>query len=145
MVRKNNLLIIIFFFLFQNVFSQVDKDSIIYNEEYAPIFIYESMPEFKGDLIVFIQKQVHYPETAIADSIEGRVFVSFWVDTMGSTVNHKVVSGIRKDLNQEALRVTKLIRFEKPAVQNGKPTEVEYTVSVEFKLPKKSEIKEKTK
>ena len=100
----------------------------------------ENPPYFKGDLKSFIQQQVHYPKTALADSIEGKVFVSFMIDTAGNTVKHKVIRGIREDVNQEALRVTRLIKFERPATKRGgKPINVRFTVPVEFKLPDKGE------
>lgn len=53
------------------------------------------------------------------------------------------MKGLGDDFNTEALRVTQLIRFEKPAMQNGKPVKVQYTVPVEFKLPNQTEIKKK--
>ena len=88
---------------------------------------------FKGDMLSFIKEQIKYPETAKRDSIEGTVIVSFWVDTTGYTIQHKVKRGIREDLNEEALRVTKLIRFDKPAMQGESPVRVRMTVPVVFK------------
>ncbi|HOW20834.1 MAG TPA: energy transducer TonB, partial [Tenuifilaceae bacterium] len=54
--------------------------------------------------------------------------------TSGLTINHKVAKGIREDLNNEALRVAKLIKFDRPALQKGRPIEVEYTVPIVFDL-----------
>jgi len=70
-----------------------------------------------------------------------RAFISFWIDTIGVTGNHEIIEGIRKDLNNEALRVAKLINFDRPAIQRGKPIKVKYTVPVEFKLEKKTIFK----
>ncbi len=83
---------------------------------------------------MFIQNKIHYPESAKMDSIQGKVFVTFWIDTTGNTINCKVIRGIRKDLDNEALRVAKLIKFEKPAMQRGKPVKVKYVIPIEFKL-----------
>lgn len=55
--------------------------------------------------------------------------------------NHEIIKGIREDLNNEALRVAKLINFDRPAMQRGKPIKVKYTVPVEFKLEKKTILK----
>ena len=52
----------------------------------------------------------------------------------GFTFGHKVIKGVREDLDNEALRVTTLIKFERPAFQRGKPIEVKYTVPVVFNL-----------
>ena len=98
------------------------------------ILIVEESPFFNGDLKKFIQKEIDYPLSARRDSIEGTVIISFWIDTLGFTFGHKVIRGVREDLNNEALRVTKLINFERPALQKGRPLEVRCIVPVEFKL-----------
>lgn len=102
--------------------------------DYIVNFI-EDAPCFKGDLKKFIHRKMNYPCTAQKDSIEGKVIVSFWIDTTGTTFDHQVIKGIREDLNDEALRVAKMINFERPAMQRGKPIKVKYTVPVEFNLP----------
>ena len=95
----------------------------------------DEAPFYNGDLKKFIQGELIYPLSAKKDSVEGSVVISFTIDTLGLTVNHKVVKGIRDDLNNEALRISKLIKFDKPALQKGKPIAVEYTVPVVFDLP----------
>jgi protein TonB len=94
----------------------------------------EKAPFFDGDLKEFIQNKIEYPLDAKKDSIEGTVFISFKIDTLGITYNHKVVRGVREDLDNEAIRVTKLIFFKRPAMQRGKPIEVEIIVPVNFYL-----------
>lgn len=100
------------------------------------IIYFDETPAFNGDIIDFIQSKIIYPESAINDSKQGVVYVSFCIDTAGETKNHEVIRGIREDLNFEALRVSKLIRFEKPALQRGKPVEVKFTVPIKFNLHK---------
>jgi TonB family protein len=102
--------------------------------EVEMITIIEEAPFFKGDLKEFIQGELVYPLSAKRDTIEGTVVISFKIDTLGLTVNHKVVKGIRDDLNNEALRIARRIKFDKPALQKGKPIAVEYTVPVVFDL-----------
>lgn len=98
-------------------------------------------PVFSGDLKDFINNHLVYPQSALNDSIEGTVLVSLLIDTLGKTIGHKVIRGIRSDLNEEALRVTKLIIFSQPAMQGKKPIWVRLVVPVEFKLPKQDEKK----
>lgn len=123
--------VMVFCAIFSLAYGQT-KDTLV-NDEWLVMYI-ENPPVHKGNLITFIQEQVNYPETAKIDSIEGKVFVSFWIDTIGNTVENKVVKGIREDVNNEALRVASLIKFEKPAMQGGKPIRVPYTVPIVFKL-----------
>ena len=95
---------------------------------------------YKGDLIHFIQTNIQYPSSAVRDSVQGRVNVAFMIDTVGNTFNHRILKdGIREDLNQEALRVTRLIKFETPAFQKDKPVVINYVVPVVFSLKLKTE------
>lgn len=106
----------------------------------------ESLPIYKGGLNKlnrFIEENINYPKNALRDSLEGIVYISMDVDTEGNTHNHIIIKGVRDDLDNEALRVTKLIKFEKPAMQHGKSIKVRYTVPVEFKLSEKSELRKK--
>ena len=97
-------------------------------------------PMFKGDLIHFIQTNIQYPSSAVRDSVQGRVNVEFIIDTVGYTFNHRILKGgIREDLNQEALRVTRLIKFDTPAFQKDKSVVIRYVVPVDFNLKLKTE------
>lgn len=128
MVKKFLYFTISCFLSFGNSFAQ-EQDSI----EYVGVSIAEYMPVFKGNLNEFIQNSIRYPELAKFDSVQGTVVVSYWIDTTGITIDHKVVRGLRKDLDDEAIRVAKLIRYEKPAMQRGKPIKVKFIVPFEFK------------
>lgn len=135
MVRKIGLLIILTLAA-SNVAAQKVKYTHVDSVGYVGLIEYESMPIFRGDLLEFIKSNIIYPPSALRDSIEGKIIVSFYVDTLGNTINHRIINETRNDLNEEALRVTRLIKFEKPAIQNGMPAKVKYTLPVEFKMPK---------
>ena len=94
----------------------------------------EEAPYFNGNLVEYIQNEIDYPKFAKKDSIEGTVYISFLIDTLGNTYDHKIIRGVRDDLNNEAMRVANLILFEKPAMQKGRPIEVQYTVAIIFYL-----------
>lgn len=132
---------ITFLFLLAHIVNGQNIDS---TEIYMITFV-EEAPLFKGDLNKFIQNELVYPLTAKKDNLEGTIVISFKIDTLGLTTNHKVVKGIREDLNNEALRVAKLIKFERPALQKGIPIEVEYNIPIKFDLQhihKKSKCRE---
>lgn len=125
MVKSIFLLIFNFIVYFQ-AFSQ-NCDSIIFNE-------IENLPEFGGDLNKFILDSICYPQQAWVDNISGTVYITFMVNEDGNTSDHKVVRGIRKDLDDEAIRVARLIKFEKPAMNAGKPEKYKYLLPVEFRI-----------
>lgn len=120
---------VILFFIIRPVYSQ-NVDS---TDNYVFTFKGQS-PIYNGDLVQFIKNNVRYPEEAAKDSIEGSVIVSLWIDTLGNTSHHNIVKGAGEELNKEALRVAKLIKFDKPAYQNGIPVNVQYFVPVNFEL-----------
>lgn len=140
MVNKITLLVssslLAFFCLYnENGFAQCQKDTLS-----EIVFAVDEMPYFKGgvgEFIKFRKTNLKYPKTALNDSIEGIVHVSFLVDTLGKTIDHRVVKGVRCDLDEEALRVARLIQFETPAFQRGKPVFIEYSVPFVFEIKRK--------
>ena len=83
---------------------------------------------------------MNYPEQAKKDSIEGRVVLSFVVETDGSITEPKVVQSVHPLLDEEALRVAKLMPKWEPGYQNGTPVRVKYNIPVTFKLGEPSSL-----
>lgn len=94
----------------------------------------EEMPVYKDSLELFIQSNICYPESACIDSVEGKVFIQYYVETDGTTSNHSILRGIREDLNCEAIRVARLIVYDEPARERGTPVKIRRFIPVVFKL-----------
>ncbi len=114
---------------------------VIGQNEDEMMMVVETAPLFAGDLNSFIAECIHYPISAYEDSIEGTVYVEFYIDTVGITFNHRVLRGVSADLDEEALRVARLIRFDTPAKQRGKPIIARYFIPVRFKMNQDEETK----
>ena len=82
----------------------------------------------------FIGENVKYPKQAATDKVQGKVFVSFVVNSSGKVENTKVVRGVHPALDAEAMRVISLMPDWKPGKQRGQAVSVEYTIPIEFKL-----------
>jgi TonB family protein len=82
----------------------------------------------------YIQKNVKYPPIAKEYNITGKVYVSFIVDKSGSVTDVKIVRGVDKHLDAEALRVVKLLPKYKPGKQRGEFVRVMFTIPINFKL-----------
>jgi len=95
----------------------------------------EKLPEF--DINKFLVENVKYPKTAIKDKVEGKVVVRFWIDANGYTSEHEIVNGVREDLNEEALRIAKLIKFDKPAMNRGEAIGMCFQITISFRLSDK--------
>lgn len=128
MVGNKTILLLLILALHVSVISQ-DNDSII---EYVGVSVADQMPAPLDEILKFIQKEISVPCMEISDSLSRIVLISFWVDTIGCTYKHKVEKGITAELNDEALRVCRLLKFEKPAYSNGVPVEIQYTLPVDF-------------
>ena len=120
--------------------TESDEDEIIEIEEEDDeefFMVVENMPEFPGGdlgLMKYIQKNVRYPAIAKEYNITGKVYISFIVDKQGSVTNVKVVRGVDKNLDEEAVRVVKSLPKYKPGKQRGKPVRVMFKSPINFTL-----------
>ena len=109
-----------------------------YGDEYVDeemIFEFvEAMPSFPGDLNKWLAKNTKYPQEALENNITGRVYVQFVVEKNGSITQVKVVRGVDKALDQEAVRVVSSMPKWKPGMQRDKAVRVKYTVPINFQL-----------
>ncbi|MBR5638326.1 MAG: energy transducer TonB [Muribaculaceae bacterium] len=96
------------------------------------------MPSFPGGdaaLMAFINKNIHYPQNAYDNDIQGKVIVQFVVKKDGKIGEVKVAHGVDPDLDNEAVRVCKsLPAFSPGRNANGDPVNVWYTLPINFKL-----------
>ena len=94
-----------------------------------------SSPPFPlyGDLNFIISRNLQYPAEAKKAHQEGRVVVSVHIDRTGVILGYRRDSKASTLFDEEALRVVKLIDVWYPAICEGKKTECEYLIPVEFK------------
>ena len=120
--------------------TESNEDEMIeIEDEYDDEFfmVVENMPEFPGGdlgLMKYIQKNVKYPPIAKQYNITGKVYVSFIVEKSGYVSNVKVVRGVDKNLDAEAVRVVNSLPKYKPGKQRGKPARVMFTIPINFTL-----------
>jgi len=105
-----------------------------------PFNVVEHMPEFPGgesELLKYIEQHLSYPTSAVHDRIQGQVVINFVVDHSGNISGAKVFQGIRKDVDDAALKVVNEMPRWSPGTQNGKTVNVSYRLPIHFALPKK--------
>lgn len=109
-------------------------------EEEAPVEVFvvvEEMPTFPGgdpELMKFINSNIVYPEIAKENNIQGRVILRFCVTYKGAVDQVQVLKPVDPALDNEAIRVIKMLPPWKPGKQGGKPVNVWYSVPVTFQL-----------
>ena len=115
-------------------YNVVEEEEV---EEEEIFIVVEDDPEFPGgkdSLYAFIERNLVYPQWAKDNKIEGKVYVSFTVETDGSISNIKVLRDIGGGCGAEAVRVLMKMPKWKPGKQRGKPVRVQFNLPIEFKL-----------
>ena len=101
-------------------------------------FIVEVMPSFKGgDLNKFrewVMRRTNYPQAAVDNRIEGKVYLTFIVETDGTVTNVTIVRGVDPVIDKEAVRTIQASPKWSPGLQRGQPVRVRYSMSLSFSL-----------
>ncbi len=117
---KRILLIVLFGYLYIQSYAQVDTS-----------------PKFEGgnpgSFSQWISKNLRYPQDALESGIEGSVILSFTVSKTGDVKNIKIMRGICPSMDTEAMRLVSSSPKWQPAIKDGKPAEITYTIPVVFK------------
>jgi len=122
-----------------NLHLMLSKDGLkSFSEKPSDVYLnVDQMPIFPGGLKamrVFLAMNVKYPREAIQSKIHGKVYVNFVVDELGDVTNIKVIKGVYKVLDDEAIRVIKLMPKWEPGRMEGKAVKVSYTVPINFNM-----------
>lgn|GEM_PF-4505797 len=107
---------------------------------------FESMPSYENDrnqdkLFKLVKDNLKQFDTL---SKPETVYVQFIVDTLGVTHQHKVLRGVNEQLDAEALRVCRMIKFDHPAKLRGKPVSMTNCLPIKFE-PRKDFVSPKKK
>lgn len=100
--------------------------------------IVEDMPKFKGgDINKFrewVQKRVRYPEIASENGIQGRVYITFVVETSGLVSNVSVTRSVDALLDEAAKEAVEASPKWEPGMQRGRPVRVRYSIPIIFQI-----------
>lgn len=116
--------------------AEVEEEEII--EEALPYKSVEVEPSFQGgtanDFSKWVQQRLVYPEIALENGISGTVILYFEVDKDGNLINVKVLRGVDKSLDEEAVRVVKSSPKWSPGRQQDIAVKCQYQFPVTFQL-----------
>lgn len=97
----------------------------------------EQIPEFPGGIVQFMKwltRNLRYPPQAQQQKIQGKVVVSFIVNKDGSISSPTVVKSVDPMLDNEAMRVVKMMPRWKPGLEKGKPCRTMFAIPINFVL-----------
>lgn len=101
--------------------------------------VVDSMPHYNGetkDMMLFLKRQVSYPEYELKQGVEGRVQVSFIVERDGTISSPFVFSPISPGLDREAVKAVMSMPRWIPGMKNGVAVRTRMNVPVYFKMEK---------
>lgn len=115
--------------------SQSSIEPELFDPQTAPEgFIPPEYPDGTNALYKYLAENIHYPEQAKTEGIEGKVYIRFIVMNNGDIVNVEVTRGIGGGCDEEAIRVVKSMPKWIPATYEGKFVNVQYVIPINFKL-----------
>jgi len=113
----------------------------VYKEPQNEAFItYHQIPDYPGGLNAVnrvIRAHLNYPEKAVNANIEGTSQIRFTIFKDGRLGNYKIVKGIGYGCDEMVINALKQLARWSPAKYFGHAIEVDYTLSIEFKLTDK--------
>jgi protein TonB len=128
-MKKLLTILALSFVLSPNIIAQNDSiNMIITYMSSAPIFSCGNVDEF----LPWLYKNIEYPKSALSDSISGKVFARFLIDSTGYVRNVAIIKGVRNDIDSAVIKV--LLKSPKwiPAKQQDKSIGVPITIPVQF-------------
>ena len=75
-----------------------------------------------------------YPKAAIQANQEGKVYVTFLIDRLGEVKNVEILKGVSEELDNEAIRIVKMMPRWNPGFDEGLPCNVRLNVPIKFML-----------
>ncbi|WP_285059606.1 TonB family protein [Pedobacter ginsengisoli] len=105
----------------------------------------DAAPSFPGGMdqfYAYVLRSVKYPQEARNAGIQGKVFLSFIVETDGDLSDIKVERKLGGGTDEEAIRVLEESPKWVPGVQNGQRVRVKYNIPISFTFMPKQDVKE---
>jgi TonB family protein len=97
----------------------------------------EELPQYGNgfeDIKAYILKKINYPESAISDSIEGRVVIKFIINKNGTVSNPEILRSVQTDIDNECIRVVENMAGWIPGKQMGKAVKSYFIMPISFYL-----------
>jgi protein TonB len=102
-----------------------------------PALTPDEAPAFPGGVAgyrAYLKQHFHYPEEAQRQNISCEVVVGFAVDEAGRILDAEVIKSCAPSLNEEALRLVRLMPWWLPARRAGQPVRATTSLHIRFEL-----------
>ncbi len=107
-------------------------------KQYVPFMQVDEKPKFMGgdesNFTKWVAERLVYPQSAKADTVQGRVFVQFVISEKGEVGSVKVIRSVDSRLDEEAVRVISMSPAWTPGKHKGNVVKVVFMMPVTFQL-----------
>ena len=108
-----------------------DNDEAVVVVEHSAEF-----PSGMDNFYKFIAANIQYPEQALKDGVQGRIYLSFIVEKDGQLTNIKVLKGLGAGLDEESVRLLTISPKWKPGEQNNRKVRQRVSLPISFVIQK---------
>ena len=85
-------------------------------------------------MMKYIQQNIQYPPTSIEMNEQGKVYLSFVVESDGSISNISIERGVSIDIDKEAKRIVRNMPKWSPGESKGKKCRTRCRLPINFQL-----------
>ena len=126
---KKLFLIMLLAFVSVNAYSQSDDaDNDVYN-------MVDQSAKFQdgyNSIIKFVQENIKFPAEAQENNVHGKLMVSVVVEKDGALSDIKIKKGLGYGLDEEIVRIIKMMPKWQPAQHKGKAVRQSQTIMIPF-------------
>ena len=126
---KKLFLIMLLAFVSVNAYSQSDDaDNDVYN-------MVDQSAKFQdgyNSIIKFVQENIKFPAEAKENNVHGKLMLSVVVEKDGSLSDIKIKKGLGYGLDEEIVRIIKMMPKWQPAQHKGKTVRQSQTIVIPF-------------
>jgi TonB family protein len=136
---KMKYILALMFLLPMTISAQIEQKRSEPVQKGFGVSVVQVQPEFPGgadSLQSFLKANLVYPDSAKYKRIQGRVYIGFLVDRKGRIKDAKLLSGVNKWLDDEALRVVNIMPQWTPGTAGGSAVDVQYILPIDFIVPR---------
>lgn len=128
-----------FDYSFDLIYSDANCDQALILEDYftddaSILYKSPSIDNYSTTIYKYIGQHLYYPRFARENGIEGKVFLTFIINTDGNVEDISVLRGVAACLDKEAMRVLRELKFSTPPTLKGEAISVCVTLPVVFRL-----------
>ena len=126
---KKLFLIMLLAFVSVNAYSQSDDAD---NDVYSMVDQSAKFQDGYNSIIKFVQENIKFPAEAKENDVHGRLMLSVVVEKDGSLSDITVKKGLGYGLDEEIVRIIKMMPKWQPAQHNGKNVRQSQTILIPF-------------